>query len=277
MLLGHGHPAMREAACEQLPKGMIFFANNTAAVEFAEDILCATPCGEQLRYVSSGGEADMYAIRAVRAFPRRNKIVKFEGGDRSMSAEAQMSLALWRRMNFPLAVPDSAGIPASVAAETLIAPFNDFDYIRGLFIGRTRRSGGCGRPVLTRTRGHAVWATPSGPRRLGRAVWAAPSGPRRLGRAVWAAPSGPRRKSVLAARLAGRLQCGSQNLHIANLIGKDQDQARIHYRALIFGQAIMYLYQTRIKTVGVRDVRRKVQRHWSLLAAGASQGGTQRV
>ena len=132
MLLGHGHPEVLEVILEQLPKGQTFFANNTAAIELAEEIIRAVPCAEQLRYVSSGGEADMYAIRAARAFTGRDKIVKFEGGYHGMSAEAQMSLAPSKMVNFPQAVPDSAGIPQSVADEMLIAPFNDFDYIRSL-------------------------------------------------------------------------------------------------------------------------------------------------
>jgi glutamate-1-semialdehyde 2,1-aminomutase len=132
MLLGHGHPEVLEAIHEQLPKGMTFFANNAPGIELAEEICRAVPCAEQLRYVSSGGEADMYAMRLARAFTGRDKIVKFEGGYHGMSAEAQMSLAPTRMVNFPQAVPDSAGIPASVAAEMLIAPFNDPDYIRSL-------------------------------------------------------------------------------------------------------------------------------------------------
>lgn len=132
MLLGHSHPEVMEVVFEQLPLGQTFFANNTVAVELAEEICRAVPCADQLRYVSSGGEADMYAIRAARAFTGRDKIVKFEGGYHGMSAEAQMSLAPSRMVNFPQAVPDSAGIPQSVADEMLIAPFNDFDYIRSL-------------------------------------------------------------------------------------------------------------------------------------------------
>ena len=132
MLLGHGHPEVQEAVFEQLPRGMTFFANNAPAIELAEEICRAVPCAEQIRYVSSGGEADMYAIRLARAFTGRDKIVKFEGGYHGMSAEAQMSLAPTRLANFPQAVPDSAGIPQSVAAEMLIAPFNDPDYIRSL-------------------------------------------------------------------------------------------------------------------------------------------------
>ncbi|MEM9263809.1 MAG: aminotransferase class III-fold pyridoxal phosphate-dependent enzyme [Pseudomonadota bacterium] len=132
MLLGHSDPEVMEVVLEQLPQGQTFFANNTVAIELAEEICNAVPSAEQLRYVSSGGEADMYAIRAARAFTGRDKIVKFEGGYHGMSAEAQMSLAPAKMVNFPQAVPDSAGIPQSVADEMLIAPFNDFDYIRSL-------------------------------------------------------------------------------------------------------------------------------------------------
>ena len=132
MILGHSHPEVLEAVFAQLPRGQTFFANNAAGIELAEEICRAVPCAEALRYVTSGGEADMYAIRAARAFTGRDKIVKFEGGYHGMSAEAQMSLAPSRMVNFPQAVPDSAGIPQAVADEMLIAPFNDFDYIRSL-------------------------------------------------------------------------------------------------------------------------------------------------
>ncbi|MEP0944077.1 MAG: aminotransferase class III-fold pyridoxal phosphate-dependent enzyme [Rhizobiaceae bacterium] len=134
MLLGHGHPEVLDAVHQQVDKGMTFFANNAAGVELAEEICRAVACAEQVRYVSSGGEADMYAIRLARAFTGRDKIVKFEGGYHGMSAEAQMSLAPTsaKLSNFPQAVPDSAGIPQSVRDEMLIAPFNDLDFIRSL-------------------------------------------------------------------------------------------------------------------------------------------------
>ena len=132
MLLGHGHPEVLEAVAEQLPRGMTFFANNAPGVELAEEICRAVSCAEQVRFLSSGGEADMYAMRLARAFTGRDKIVKFEGGYHGMSAEAQMSLAPARLVNFPQAVPDSAGIPEAVRAEMLIAPFNDPGYLEGL-------------------------------------------------------------------------------------------------------------------------------------------------
>lgn len=132
MLLGHGHPEVIEAVLEQLPKGMTFFANNAKGIELAEAIIDAVPCCEQIRFVASGGEADMYAIRLARAYTGRDKILKFEGGYHGMSAEAQMSLAPSRQVNFPQAVPDSAGIPEGVAEQMLIAPFNDLEAVSAL-------------------------------------------------------------------------------------------------------------------------------------------------
>ncbi|MEJ8561231.1 aminotransferase class III-fold pyridoxal phosphate-dependent enzyme [Yoonia sp. GPGPB17] len=132
MLLGHGHPEVMDAVLEQLPKGMTFFANNAKGIALAEEIVQAVPCCEQVRFVASGGEADMYAIRLARAYTGRDKILKFEGGYHGMSAEAQMSLAPDKHVNFPQAVPDSAGIPQSVADQMLIAPFNDLAAVEAL-------------------------------------------------------------------------------------------------------------------------------------------------
>ena len=132
MLVGHSHPEVVEAVQEQAAKGMTFFASNALGIRLAEVICEAVACADQLRYVSTGGEADMYAMRLARAHTGRDKIVKFEGGYHGMSAESLMSLAPKRLQNFPLAVPDSAGIPESVRDQMLIAPFNDSDLLRGL-------------------------------------------------------------------------------------------------------------------------------------------------
>ena len=132
MLLGHGHPEVFEAVLEQLPRGTTFFAGNARGIELAEAICAAVPCCDQVRFVTSGGEADMYAIRLARAFTGRDRILKFEGGYHGMSAEAQMSLAPMREVNFPQAVPDSAGILQTVADQMLIAPFNDLGAVASL-------------------------------------------------------------------------------------------------------------------------------------------------
>ncbi len=132
MVLGHGHPEVLEVVQEQVAKGMTFFANNARGIELAEEICEAVACADQVRYVSTGGEADMYAIRLARAYTGRDKILKFEGGYHGMSAESLMSLAPDILQNFPLAVPDSAGIPEAIRDNMLIAPFNDADFMRQL-------------------------------------------------------------------------------------------------------------------------------------------------
>ncbi len=132
MLIGHGHPEVLDAVAEQIGKGLTFFASNARGIELAEAIVASVACGEQVRFTASGGEADMYAMRLARAFTGRDRIMKFEGGYHGMCAEAQMSLAPAKLANFPQAVPDSAGIPESVRAEMLIAPFNDLEFARSL-------------------------------------------------------------------------------------------------------------------------------------------------
>jgi glutamate-1-semialdehyde 2,1-aminomutase len=132
MLVGHAHPEVTEAAQAQIAKGTTFFANNRLGIELADTIVEAVPCAEQVRFVSSGSEADLYAMRAARAFTRRDKILKFEGGYHGMSDYSLMSLAPKRSGNFPAPVPDSAGIPKSVRDEVIIAPFNDAEAVADL-------------------------------------------------------------------------------------------------------------------------------------------------
>ena len=133
MLLGHGHPEVVEAVAEQLSHGFTFFATNPKGIELAELICRAMPCAEKLRFVSTGGEADMFAIRLARAFTGCDVIVKFEGAYHGMSDEGQMSLSPKRLMNFPVAEPDSAGILDSVRDQVLVAPWNDPDYMDQIF------------------------------------------------------------------------------------------------------------------------------------------------
>ena len=121
LILGHAHPEVVEVVEEQLRRGTTFFANNSRGIELAEEICSAVTCAQQVRYVSTGSEANMYAIRLARARTGRDKILKFEGGFHGMSAEGLMSLAPTRLQNFPLAHPDSAGIPDNVRDQVLIS------------------------------------------------------------------------------------------------------------------------------------------------------------
>ena len=132
MLVGHAHPEVTAAAQARIAQGTTFFANNRYGIELAEAIVDAVPCAEQVRFVSTGSEADLYAMRAARAFTRRDKILKFEGGYHGMSDYSLMSLAPKRPGNFPQPIPDSAGIPKSIRDEILVAPFNDLEVVASL-------------------------------------------------------------------------------------------------------------------------------------------------
>jgi glutamate-1-semialdehyde 2,1-aminomutase len=132
MFIGHAHPEVTAAVEAQLPLGTTFFANNRHGIALAEAIVAAVPCAEQVRFVCSGTEADLYAMRAARAFRRRDKILKFEGGYHGMSDYALMSLAPKRPGNFPRPTPDSAGIPKSVQDEMLVSAFNDIEMTESL-------------------------------------------------------------------------------------------------------------------------------------------------
>lgn len=132
MVVGHAHPEVTAAVQAQVPLGTTFFANNRHGIGLAEAIVDAVACAEQVRFLSSGTEADMYAMRLARAFRRRERILKFEGGYHGMSDHALMSLAPKKPGNFPQAIPDSAGIPARVADEMLVAPFNDLEAVEAL-------------------------------------------------------------------------------------------------------------------------------------------------
>lgn len=125
MFIGHAHPEVQAAIESQVPLGTTFFANNRHGIALAEAIVDAVPCAEQVRFVCTGTEADLYAMRAVRAYRKRDKILKFEGGYHGMSDYALMSMMPKNPGNFPRATADSAGIPKSVEDEMLIAAFND--------------------------------------------------------------------------------------------------------------------------------------------------------
>ena len=125
MYIGHCHPEVVAAVQEQLKRGTTFFANNEFGIQLAERICDAMACAEMVRFVSAGSEATLYAMRAARAYRKRDRILKFEGGFHGMSDYSLQSLAPRRLANYPQALPDSAGIPKRISDEVLIAPYND--------------------------------------------------------------------------------------------------------------------------------------------------------
>jgi len=130
LILGHAHPRVVAALTRQASRGGPFGATSPAEIELAERIREAMPSMERLRFVSSGTEAVMSALRLARAATSRELIVKFEGGYHghvdSLLAQAGSGLAT-------LALPASAGVPAAVASGTLLARYNDLDSVRESF------------------------------------------------------------------------------------------------------------------------------------------------
>ena len=132
MFIGHAHPAVVAAVQAQIPRGVTFFANSEPGIHLAAAIVDAVPCADQVRFTSTGTEADVYAMRVARAFRGRDKVLKFEGGFHGMSEYSLQSMAPKRPGNFPQAAADSPGIPRSVSGDMLIAPFNNADLAASL-------------------------------------------------------------------------------------------------------------------------------------------------
>ncbi|MDQ8179500.1 glutamate-1-semialdehyde 2,1-aminomutase [Pelagicoccus sp. SDUM812005] len=127
---GHNHPVIREAISHALEKGTSFGTPNPYEVEMAELIIKMVPSVEKVRMVNSGTEATMTAIRLARGYTQRNKIIKFAGCyhghvDSLLIAAGSGALTLGK--------PDSAGIPESLAQETIVLPFNDLAKVEEAF------------------------------------------------------------------------------------------------------------------------------------------------
>jgi glutamate-1-semialdehyde 2,1-aminomutase len=125
LLLGHAHPAVVRAVQAQMAKGSTYHWLSEPTVRLAEMVCQAVPCAEKVRFVSTGTEATMFAIRMARVFTRREKVLKFEGGwhglhDYGMIGNWHVGVA-----PYPTPVPDIGGIPKGVMDSVLIAPFND--------------------------------------------------------------------------------------------------------------------------------------------------------
>ena len=125
MLLGHAHPAVVEAVRRQMERGTSYMLLNEPSIELAEELVRAVPCAEQVRYTSSGSEATFFALRVARAFRKREKVMKFEGGFHGSHDYALMSVVPRSPKAFPAPMSDSAGIPHAIEGEVLIAPYND--------------------------------------------------------------------------------------------------------------------------------------------------------
>jgi glutamate-1-semialdehyde 2,1-aminomutase len=125
LLLGHARPEIVAAVQRQAALGSTFFALNEPAILLAEKMVQAVPCGEAVRFQTTGSEATFAALRMARAATGREKILKFEGGWHGGHDIGQLSGAPAEPPPFPEAVPDCDGIPGSSRGDVLVAPFND--------------------------------------------------------------------------------------------------------------------------------------------------------
>ena len=127
MILGHADPEVLAALCEALPRGTSYGAPTEAEVLLAEEIIDAVPSIEMVRMVNSGTEATMSAIRLARGVTGRDKLVKFEG---CYHGHADSLLVKAGSGVATLGLPDSPGVPASLAQNTLTVPFNDANALK---------------------------------------------------------------------------------------------------------------------------------------------------
>ena len=130
LILGHAHPAVLDAVREAAERGWTYGAPCEAEVELAEEVRRRMPSLEMLRFVNSGTEATMAAVRLARAATGRELIIKFEG---CYHGHADGFLVKAGSGVATLGLPDSPGVPAALASLTLTAPFNDANAVADLF------------------------------------------------------------------------------------------------------------------------------------------------
>ena len=130
LILGHAHPQVVEAIKRAAERGTSFGAPTELETTLAKMICAAMPSMEMLRFVNSGTEATMSALRLARAFTKRDRIIKFAGG---YHGHADGLLVKGGSGLASLGIPDSAGVPLSYAQNTLVAPYNNVEVVRQIF------------------------------------------------------------------------------------------------------------------------------------------------
>ncbi|WP_301240134.1 glutamate-1-semialdehyde 2,1-aminomutase [Polycladomyces subterraneus] len=127
IILGHAHPAVTEAIVQTAADGTLYGTPTEKEIRFARMLREAIPSCEQIRFVNSGTEAVMTTIRLARAYTGRDKILKFAG---CYHGHSDLVLVAAGSGPSTLGIPDSAGIPQSIAQEVITIPFNNLDALR---------------------------------------------------------------------------------------------------------------------------------------------------
>jgi glutamate-1-semialdehyde 2,1-aminomutase len=135
-ILGHGHPAVLAALREQAGRGTAFGATTALEVELAERITAAMPSMDMVRFVNSGTEASMSALRLARAVTGRDRVVKCAGG---YHGHADAFLAAAGSGVATLGLPGSPGVPAAAVADTIVVPYNDVAAVAAVLDGQGDR------------------------------------------------------------------------------------------------------------------------------------------
>ncbi|MCH2657693.1 MAG: glutamate-1-semialdehyde 2,1-aminomutase [Dehalococcoidia bacterium] len=130
LILGHAHPDVIHAVQEASKSGTSFGAPTEPEVDLAELVASTFPSIEMVRFVNSGTEAAMSAIRLARGQTKKDLIIKFEG---CYHGHADGLLASAGSGVATFGLPDSPGVPAAMAAQTLIAPYNNLEVVKSIF------------------------------------------------------------------------------------------------------------------------------------------------
>jgi glutamate-1-semialdehyde 2,1-aminomutase len=136
LILGHRHPAVVAALADQLAAGTAFGGPTALEAELAERVINAVPSVEMVRFVNSGTEATMSALRLARASTGRDRIVKCSG---AYHGHADMLLVEAGSGVATLGIPGSPGVPEAAVADTRTVPYNDADAVRALMQAQGER------------------------------------------------------------------------------------------------------------------------------------------
>jgi glutamate-1-semialdehyde 2,1-aminomutase len=130
LITGHAHPNVVKAIQDAAVKGTSYGAPSPLEIELAKRVMEFMPNIEMIRFVNSGTEATMSALRLARAYTKRDKIIKFDG---CYHGHADLLLVQAGSGVATLGLPDSPGVPANTVKDTLVADFNNLDSVEVLF------------------------------------------------------------------------------------------------------------------------------------------------